>query len=361
MRILVTGGAGYIGSHVVKALGKLGHELVVYDNLSTGHARSVLYGRLVVAELADKGLLDLVVREFRPDAVIHFTATIQEEEPVWKFPAYYWNNVGNTMNLLECMLKHGVRSLIFSSSAAVYGIPETIPVAETAPLAPVNSYGTLKVMLENILRDLAEVEDFNFVSLRYFNVAGADPDGELGQARAEAPHLIGRALRAAGGESPALVISGADYPTPDGTCIRDYIHVTDLARAHVRVLERLLETGTSEVFNCGYGHGYSAREIVAAARRVTGIDFSVKETGRRPGDPPALFVDGSRLKELTGWAPRHDDLDFIIRTAWEWEKRLKRERPHESRIKSVQEDNRLCAESSDIQGKKAPRRSFSTA
>jgi len=361
MKILLTGGAGYIGSHVVKVLGKLGHELVVYDNLSTGHARSLPYGRLVVAELADKGLLDLVVGEFRPDAVIHFSATIQEEESVWNPPDYYRKNVHNTMNLLESMMKHGVRSLIFSSSAAVYGIPETIPVAETAPLAPVNSYGTLKVMLENIFRDLAEIEDFRFVSLRYFNVAGADPDGELGQTHGDATHLITRALRTASGGPTKFAIFGTDYPTPDGTCIRDYIHVADLAQAHVNVLERLLETGTPEVFNCGYGHGYSAREVVDSARRVTGIDFSVKESERLPGDPAALFVDGSRLKKLTGWVPRHDDLDFIVRTAWEWEKRLKPKLPPESGIQYLQEDNRLCAESSDIRGKTAPRRSASSA
>ena len=270
MKILITGGAGYIGSHVVKALGKLGHELVVYDNLSTGRAWSVPYGRLVVADLADKLLLDLVVGEFSPDAVIHFNSTIQVEEPVWEHPAHYWHNVGNTMNLLQSMVKHRVRSLIYSSSAAVYGIPETIPVAETAPFAPINSYGTLKVMLEKILRGLAESEAFNYVSLRYFNVAGADPGGELGQNHGDAPHLISRALKTARGEPVKLSIYGADYPTPDGTCVRDYIHVTDLAQAHVRVLERLLETGTSKVLNCGYGHGYSAQNTKSTSRPSTG-------------------------------------------------------------------------------------------
>lgn len=360
MKIMVTGGAGYIGSHVVKALGKLGHELVIYDNLSTGHARSVPDGRLVVADLADKSLLDLVVGEFRPDTVIHFTATIQVEEQVWDPPAYYWRNVRNTMNLLQSMLNHGVRSLVFSSSAAVYGFPETIPVAETAPLAPINSYGTLKEMLENILRDLAEIEEFHFASLRYFNVAGADPDGELGQTWAEATHLITRALNAARGESANLSIFGTDYPTPDGTCIRDYIHVTDLAQAHVRVLERLLETGTSEVFNCGYGHGYSAQEVADAARRVSGINFSVKEAGRRPGNPAALFVDCSRLKNSTGWVPRHDDLDFITRSAWEWDKRLIRKRPRETARKPGQRDNCLWTKSPDMRKTPAPCQSLST-
>jgi len=190
-------------------------------------------------------------------------------------------------------------------------------------------------------------------------VAGADPDGELGQDDGEATHLIGRALKAARGGSARLSVSGGDFPTPDGTCIRDYIHVTDLAEAHVRVLERLLETGTPEVFNCGYGHGYSCQEVVDSARRVTGTDFIMKDSGRLPGDPAALFVDGSRLKRLTGWEPRHDDLDFIIRTAWEWEMRLKRKRHHESWVNPLLEDNRSSAELSDIRGITAPRRSSS--
>lgn len=361
MKILVTGGAGYIGSHVVKALGKLGHDLVVYDNLSTGHAWSVLYGRLVVGELADEGLLALVMKEFRPDAVIHFAAMIQVEESVREPLLYYRNNVCNTLILLKAMEKNGVRSLIYSSTAAVYGIPDLIPVIETAPFAPINPYGTSKVMGELMMRDLAKAGDFRFAAIRYFNVAGADPQGELGQAYRQPTHLITRGLKTALGEFEKLFIYGTDYPTKDGTCIRDYIHVSDLALAHLKALEYLMETGESTTVNCGYGHGFSVREVVATIKRITGIDFLVEETGRRDGDSSEIVADSSRIRELMGWKPRFDDLDFIIKTAWEWEKRLMRKRPHESRKKYVQEDNRLCAESSDIQGEKAQRRSFSTA
>lgn len=321
MRILITGGAGYIGSHVVKALGKLGHDLVIYDNLSAGHASAVSYGRLVVADLADKALLDLVVREFSPDAVIHFNATIQVEEQVYERPAYYRDNVGITMNLLESMLKYGVRPLLLSSSAAVYGTPETIPVPETAPFAPVNSYGTLKVMLEKILRGLAEAEEFPYVSLRYFNVAGADPDGELGQTHGSATHLITRALKTARGRTPKLSIYGDDYPTPDGTCVRDYIHVDDLASAHVLALEYLNARGEKRILNCGYGHGFTVHEVINTVKRVTGIDFKTRKAARRAGDSPSLISDSSLLKKELSWKPRYDDLEVIIRTAWQWEQR----------------------------------------
>lgn len=323
-RIFVTGGAGYIGSHVVKILGEAGHELLIYDNLSTGHEWAVLYGRLVKGDLADTSLLSDVLSSFRPDAVIHFAASIQVEESVREPLDYYRNNVVNTLNLLEAVVRHGIRHFIYSSTAAVYGIPGTIPVSETAPLCPINPYGASKVMTEGILRDLANVRPFNYIALRYFNVAGADPEGRIGQAYAEATHLITRALKAAKGEYEKLSIYGADYPTPDGTCIRDYIHVNDLADAHVRALEHLMAGNASDIMNCGYGHGFSVKEVVAAAKRVTGIDFPVLETDRRAGDPPALTADSARLRQKTGWSPRLDDLEFIIRTAWEWEKKLSR-------------------------------------
>ena len=323
MRIFVTGGAGYIGSHVVKALGSLGHEILVYDNLSTGHSWAVLYGRLVRGDLADAPFLEATLAGFRPEAVIHFAASIQVEESVREPLKYYRNNVVNSICLLEAMIRQGIRNFIYSSTAAVYGIPEKIPVDETAPLNPINPYGASKVMVERILKDVSQAHGFRYIALRYFNVVGADPEGRIGQAYKESTHLITRALKTAKGEFPKLLIYGADYPTPDGSCIRDYIHVNDLADAHVRALEHLMAGSGSDVMNCGYGHGFSVKEVVAAAKRVTGIDFPVLETDRRAGDPPALTADSASLRNKTGWSPRHDDLEFIIRTAWEWERKLK--------------------------------------
>jgi UDP-glucose 4-epimerase len=324
MRILVSGGAGYIGSHVVKALGRSGHDVLVYDNLSTGHPWAVLHGRLVEGDLANIPRLREAMASFRPDAVMHFAASIQVEESVREPLMYYRNNVVNSLNLLEAMQAYGVEKLIYSSSAAVYGIPQRIPVDESAPLRPINPYGTTKMMMEQVLQDLATAGNLQCVALRYFNVAGADGEGRIGQAYAEATHLITRALKTAKGENPELAIYGTDYPTPDGTCIRDYIHVDDLAEAHVLALERLRKVGvTWEVMNCGYGHGFSVREVVDAVRRGTGVPIAVRETGRRPGDPPALVSDSTRIRVLTGWTPRYDDLDYIIRTAWDWEKNRK--------------------------------------
>ena len=221
------------------------------------------------------------------------------------------------------MRETGTARFLYSSTAAVYGIPETIPVDERAPLRPINPYGASKVMVEQILADLAAATDFRYCALRYFNVAGADPEGRIGQAYRDATHLITRALKTAKGESPKLSIYGTDYPTTDGTCVRDYIHVDDLASAHLSALDRLMRTGETEIMNCGYGHGYSVREVVDSAKKVTGVAFAVEETGRRAGDPPALVADSRRIRELTGWKPLHDDLEFIIRTAWEWEKKQK--------------------------------------
>ena len=321
MKILVTGGAGYIGSQVVKTLGEEEHEILVYDNLSTGHEWAVLSGRLVKGDLEDRIFLDEILRDFGPDAVMHFAASIQVEESVREPLMYYRNNVINTLNLLDAMMENRVKFFIYSSTAAVYGIPEKIPVDETVPLHPINPYGASKVMVEQVLKDLAGTKDFHYVALRYFNVAGADPEGRIGQAYKEATHLITRALKTAKGEFDSLSIYGTDYPTEDGTCIRDYIHIDDLARAHVFTLNDLIETGNTNIFNCGYGHGFSVNEVVRTVKKVTGIDFKVEETGRRPGDPPALVADSKKLRSMTGWKPQYDDLDFIIKTAWEWEKR----------------------------------------
>lgn len=321
MKILVTGGAGYIGSHVVKMLGEMGYDIVVYDNLSTGHEWAVLHGRLVVGDLADKSLLTRTIDDFSPDAVMHFAAFIQVEESVREPLKYYRNNTVNALNLLEVVQSTGVRNFIFSSTASVYGIADRNPVTEDTPFMPINPYGMSKVMVEHILRDLSMVKELRYISLRYFNVAGADPDGKLGQAYENATHLITRALKTAKGELPSLSVFGTDYPTPDGTCIRDYIHVNDLADAHVAALDFLAKKKESRIFNCGYGHGYSVKEIVRTTRKVTGIDFHVEEVGRRAGDPPVLVADSSRIRSELGWKPRHDDIDYIIRTAWEWERR----------------------------------------
>lgn len=328
MRVFVTGGAGYIGSHVVKALGEEKHEILVFDNLSTGHEWAVLSGRFVKGDLADRDFLDTVTGDFRPDAVMHFAASIQVEESVREPLKYYRSNVANTLNLLDAMDRNGIRNFIYSSTAAVYGIPEKIPVDESAPLEPINPYGASKVMIETILRDIAKTRDFRYIALRYFNVAGADSKTRIGQAYQDATHLITRALKTAHGEFTKLSIFGTDYPTPDGTCIRDYIHVDDLADAHAVVLNYLMETGKSDIMNCGYGHGYSVKEVVAVAKKVTGIDFTAEETGRRAGDPPQLVADSTRLRRITGWQPRHNDLEFIIRTAWEWELKFKQLKKH---------------------------------
>jgi UDP-glucose 4-epimerase len=330
MKIFVTGGAGYIGSHIVKALGKDKHDILVYDNLSTGHKWAVLYGRLVKGDLADTKLLNETLNFFHPDAVIHFAASIQVGESVLKPLLYYRNNVVNTMNLLEAMQNNNIQNFIYSSTAAVYGMPETITVDETAPLRPINPYGQSKVMVEKILQDLSAVTAFRYIALRYFNVAGADTECRIGQAYRESTHLITRALKTAHGEFPKLSIYGTDYPTADGTCIRDYIHVDDLANAHVLSLNHLMETGKSDVMNCGYGHGFSVREVVAAAKKVTGIDFPVEDTDRRSGDTEQVVADSTKLRSITGWQPRHDDLEFIIKTAWEWELKLQEKLKNES-------------------------------
>ncbi len=323
MRVLVTGGAGYIGSHVVALLAEFGHEVKTYDNLSTGNRGAVLSGDVVEGDLSDTGLLRTTIREFRPEAVMHFAASIVVSESVANPLKYYANNTANTLNLLRVLKEEKIGRFIFSSTAAVYGTPERIPVKETAPLHPINPYGTSKMMTELILRDLSEAHpEFRYVSLRYFNVAGADGTSRIGQAYAAPTHLITRGLKTAQGEYEKLQIFGTDYETPDGTCIRDYIHVDDLAAAHILAVDYLTTGGRSDIFNCGYGHGFSVREVVDVMREVTQIPFVVEETDRRPGDPAELVADPTKLKQLLGWQPKHDNLQYIVRTAWEWEKKL---------------------------------------
>ncbi|MBE0465754.1 MAG: UDP-glucose 4-epimerase GalE [Candidatus Desulforudis sp.] len=317
--VLVTGGAGYIGSHVVKALGERGYRVVTFDNLSAGHRWAVLHGELIEGDLLDKRSLDGLFAARRFAAVMHFAAHIAVPESVAEPLKYYVNNVAGTLNLLEAMRRHGCGRLIYSSSAAVYGIPRVIPVPEEAPPAPVNPYGHTKAMLEQVLRDMARAGDLAYTSLRYFNVAGADPDGRLGEGKDWAPHLITVSVRAALGRRAGVTVYGTDYPTPDGTGVRDYIHVSDLAEAHVLCLEPLLAGGESAVYNCGYGRGHSVLEVVNTVKEVTGVDFPVEFAGRRAGDPPALVADSGRIRRVLGWEPRFDDLRRIVETAWRWE------------------------------------------
>jgi len=323
LKILVTGGAGYIGSHMVRTLGEKGdYDIVVYDNLSTGHKDSLLCGRLVVGDLADAQALDALFSTERFDAVMHFAAHIVVDESVRNPIKYYRNNFVNALNLIEVCTRHHVDRFIFSSTAAVYGIPAKVPVTEDALLLPINPYGASKLMVEQALMDISLSSSLRYVALRYFNVAGADPLSRIGQRCKEATHLITLSLRTALGLREKLNIFGTDYDTTDGTCIRDYIHVDDLVDAHMLALDYLLKGNKSRVFNCGYGHGYSVREVVEKVKQVTGVDFRVNETARRAGDPPSLIADSSRLRNELGWTPAHDDLEYIIRTAWQWEKRL---------------------------------------
>ena len=321
MRLLVTGGAGYIGSHVTRLLGEAGHEVVVLDNLSTGFRQAVLSGELVVGDLCDTALLDRLFRQHRFEGVLHFAANIVVPESVANPLKYYRNNSFNVLNLLEVMHKHEPRYLIFSSTAVVYGMPQSALVSEESPLQPINPYGASKMVSERMIIDHAAVSGLRHVILRYFNVAGADPGGRIGQSTPAATHLIKVAAQTALGLRPALQIFGTDYPTPDGTCIRDYIHVEDLASAHLAALNHLAAGGTSELLNCGYGHGLSVREVVQSVKQVTGVDFAVQTSDRRPGDPAQLAADNRRILATLDWRPRHDDLETIVRSAVDWERR----------------------------------------
>jgi len=319
--ILITGGAGYIGSHVVAALGERGYAVLTYDNLSKGHRDAVLQGELIVGDLADTALLEKTIKDFRPDAVMHFAAFIEVGESVREPLKYYHNNAANAINLFSSMEKFGVRKLIFSSTAAVYGNPEKSLITEESPIRPINPYGQAKTFVEKVLQDASTAKGLRYVALRYFNAAGADPRGRIGERHDPESHLIPLILETALGKRKSIEIYGTDYQTPDGTCIRDFIHVMDLADAHLRALQYLFEDGESDVFNCGYGHGYSVREVIETARAVTGVAIPTVHTGRRPGDPAVLVADSTKLKKKLNWIPRHDDLEYIIRTAWEWERK----------------------------------------
>ena len=320
--ILVTGGAGYIGSHVVRQLGEAGHRVLVLDNLSTGFREAVLHGELVEGDTGDRPFITQLLREHGIDSVLHFAAHIVVPESVSDPLKYYGNNTCNTRNLLAACAAAGVTHFIFSSTAAVYGIPPNMECAEDSPLAPINPYGRSKLMSEWMLQDLAAANSLRYGVLRYFNVAGADPGGRIGQSTPKATHLIKVACEAVVGKRDHIDIFGTDYPTPDGTCIRDYIHVEDLARAHLLALDHLHGGGASFTANCGYGHGYSVREVLDMVQEVSGAKLDIREVPRRAGDPPALIARAERIRELLGWAPRHDDLRDIVTHALAWERRL---------------------------------------
>jgi UDP-glucose 4-epimerase len=316
--ILVTGGAGYIGSHAVKELRTQGYKVLAYDNLSTGHQWAVKKDELIEGDLADREYVQSVLKKENPIAVMHFAASSLVGESVERPELYFRNNVINTLNLLEVMLASGVKYFIFSSSAAVYGNPHHIPIPEDHPLEPVNPYGEGKVFVEKALRWYGEIHDLKYISLRYFNAAGADPEGKLGEAHDPETHLIPRILEVALDKRPSIEIYGTDYDTVDGTCIRDYIHVTDLAQAHILALEALLNDHPSRVYNLGNQKGFSVKEAVEAAREVTGHPILTKESPRRPGDPPVLVASSDRIKKELAWKPRYDDLKTVIETAWRW-------------------------------------------
>jgi UDP-glucose 4-epimerase len=320
--ILVTGGAGYIGSHVVLQLRARGERVVVLDDLSRGFRQAVIDAPLVVGKVGEREAVLELLRAHAVDTVMHFAAYTIVPESVSEPLKYYGNNTCSTRTLLECGLAAGVRHFVFSSSAAVYGMPAGGVAAEDSPTAPINPYGTSKLMSEWMLRDVASASGLKYAALRYFNVAGSDPQCRIGQASPNATLLVKVACEAAVGKRPGVSIFGSDYATPDGTGVRDYIHVEDLATAHVDALQYLRGGGASTTLNVGYGHGYSVRQVLASVERVSGKRLNVHEQPRRAGDPPALIARAERIRAELGWRPRHDDLDAIVRTSLAWEKRL---------------------------------------
>ena len=320
--ILVTGGAGYIGSHVVRQLAERGERVVVLDDLSTGFRSAVLDAPLVVGNTGDATIVSRVLQDHSVGTVMHFAANTIVPESVANPLKYYGNNTCATRNLLQCCSEAGVQQFVFSSTAAVYGIPETGLAREETPTAPINPYGTSKLMSEWMLRDLASATDLRHVILRYFNVAGSDPGGRIGHSAPNATLLVKVACQHAVGARPGISVFGTDYPTPDGTGVRDYIHVEDLASAHLLALDYLRAGGASTTLNCGYGHGFSVREVLSMVEQVKGGPLEITEQPRRAGDPPSLVASAGRIRKLLGWNPRFDDLQTIVRTQFEWEKRL---------------------------------------
>lgn len=322
MKVLVVGGAGYIGSHMVKMLSKAGHQVTTLDNLSNGYRDAVKYGDFIEGDIADETLLNKVFSDVKFDGVMHFASYIQVGESVEKPSMYYRNNVSNTQMLLDVMVEHGVKHFIFSSTAATFGEPDYTPIDEAHSQKPINPYGHSKLMVEQILADFDRAYGMKSVSLRYFNAAGADPDGELGERHIPETHLIPLVLQAASGRRENISIFGTDYDTPDGTCIRDYIHIYDLCSAHLLALEYLVGGGETKAYNMGNGLGYSIKELIDVAKEVTGSDFTVIQGERRDGDPARLVADASLLKKELGWEPEFAELDVIIRHAWRWEQKF---------------------------------------
>ena len=319
--ILVTGGAGYVGSHACKTLAEAGYQPVVFDNLSRGHREAVRWGPLIEGDLHDTARVVAALQDHGVTGVMHFAAFAYVGESVGEPEIYYRNNVGGTLALLEAMRRVGVSTIVFSSTCAVYGSPERLPIAETTAKAPLNPYGETKLAIERALHWYAGAYGLRFAALRYFNAAGADPAGEIGEDHNPETHLIPRVLRAALGTGEPVEVYGTDYATPDGTAIRDYIHVTDLGDAHVRALGYLGAAGENGAMNLGTGQGCSVRQVIAAVERVTGRPVPFRESARRPGDPPELVADPALARTRLGWQPRHSDLDTIIRTALAWERR----------------------------------------
>ena len=323
MTVLVTGGAGYIGGHMVLGLLDAGEKIVVLDNLSTGYSWAVPEGvELIVGDFGDADLVGQVIATRGIDAIAHFAAKIVVPDSLADPLGYYLNNTSNARTLIECAVKGGVKHFIFSSTAAVYGDTASEPVTETTPLHPISPYGRSKLMTEWILEDAARAHDLRYVTLRYFNVAGADPRGRLGQTSKHATHLIKIGAQTALGRRPSMSIYGEDYPTRDGTCERDYIQVTDLADAHLDALRYLRNGGASTVCNCGYGHGATVKEVIDVVKKVSGVDFKVEIGPRRPGDPAVIVARAERARELLGWAPKRDNLEQIVAQALDWERRL---------------------------------------
>lgn len=319
MKILVVGGAGYIGSHMVKTLHREGHEVIVLDNLSTGYRDAVKYGEFIKGDIADSDVLDKLFSSYAIDGVMHFASYIEVGESVTDPSKYFRNNFSNTLNLLDAMVRHDVKRFIFSSTAAIFGEPSYVPIDEDHPKIPINPYGKSKLMVEQALDDYEKAYGLQSVCLRYFNAAGADPEGELGERHNPETHLVPLILQAASGRRDAVSIFGQDYATNDGSCVRDYIHIIDLCSAHLLALKNLLNGSGSKRYNLGNGNGFSVSEVIDVVKQVTGKSFQVIDAERRPGDPATLVADASLAKSELNWSPEFDDLSAIVQHAWKWE------------------------------------------